>query len=244
MVDYYLYAKKIVSKKMSEDSYFYPFFVCALYGLFSKYRGNGKLISDLFRKTNFIFEKGSVPEILQRHNIESDIAKPLPNDDSALKLLAVSDQGHGFASHDDGTLCYVRQNPFVVCSLTPFHLEKLLNAFCHEMGHLIKGERNNHSVYYRDNTTFFVIRTGMAHYVFSYQLPITELSCTASYISLDETINCLQTTDVMREILALGEYVEDPKIQKFIRSLDRDTILQDKGYEDLVNMVRPSFMGM
>ena len=237
MVDYYLYAKKLISKKMSEDDYLYPFFVCAFYGLLSKYRGNGALISNLFRKTNFILEKGTIPEIIQRHNLDLDIIESIP--DGVLQTLATSNQGHGFIPTEDGDMLYVKENPFVICSLSQYNPSRLLNAFCHEMGHLIKGERDDHSFHNEDGTTFIIIRTGLSHYIYSYQYPSTELNLTSSCSALDEAVNCIQTTDVMQEILALGEYVDDPKIKGFIDSLDKDFLQKDAGYGDLVDMIRP-----
>ena len=105
------------------------------------------------------------------------------------------------------------------------------------MGHLIKGEVNGTSSRQEKDSYIFIIRTGLAHYVYCYMNNFQELKFISSYAVLDEAINCIQTTDVMKEILALGEFVDDSNIQSFIDSLDRDDMLQDHGYETIVKLV-------
>ena len=117
-------------------------------------------------------------------------------------------------------------------------MTQLLNTFCHEMGHLIKGEENSFYKYNKDSSDVFVIRTGLSHQLYSYNSDTRELGFSPNYSVLDEAINCIQTTDVMSEILALKEFVDDESIVTFIDSLDHDELLKDHGYEDMCLLVR------
>ena len=239
MVENYTLAVKTVSRKMSKNHTMYPFMVCALYGLLCKYKGHEKLVLSLFSKTDIIFENGSLPEILKRHHIEMDFADPVQDSpDGILTTLGASNQGHNFVSDGNGNVYYKREKPFVVCSTSNTNMTRLLNTFCHEMGHLIKGEVNGYSSKKEKDSFIYVIRTGLAHYVYRYQKNFQEMDYITSFGVLDEAINCIQTTDVMREILALGEFCEDEDIQSFIHSLDVDVMNEDHGYEDIVLLVR------
>ena len=238
MVENYVLAKKIVSKKLDSNHTMYPFMVCSLYGLLCKYPGHEEMITSLFSTTDIIFEKGPVEEILRRHQIDMDFADPIPDDpESSISTLGVSNQGHSFLL-DHGEVVYEKNKPFVICSTSYTNMTRLLNTFCHEMGHLIKGEENGfHHTMVNDQPTF-IIRTGMTYIIYMYNKDFTEVELSNSFGVLDEAINCIQTTDVMKEILALDTFVEDDSIHSFIQSLDKEDMIKDHGYEDIVLLLR------
>lgn len=236
---HYLLAKQAVLQK-NVDASLYPFMVCSLYGLLSKYKGYEPIVLDLFSMTNFYIEEGTVPEILKKHHIEMDFTTPIDDsDDEYMKVLGASNQGHSFVQKDDGTIRYQQDYPFVICSLNCQNPSRILNAFCHEMGHLIKGEKD--SVWYygeEDVDPIYVIRTGLAHYSIGFQDHFQKMIAKNQYLVLDESINCIQTTDVMQEILALKEFCPDPEIVSYIDSLDADSLKEDIGYQDMVQLLR------
>lgn len=238
MVDYYVHAKRIVEKKISKEDSFYPFFVCAIYGLLCKYKGNGMLIAKLFKEADIIFEEGSLPEILKRNQIEIDMLNPIDEDDH-LVARAASNQGHFITTAEDGSIQYKKGKPFIACSLTPRNDTQLLQAFCHEMGHLIKGERNSFFEEDKDDSYVYTIRSGLTHNIYIYKHDYSQVTIYSAFPALDEAVNCFQTTDVMREILALGDFVTDENVKQFIDSLDKERMKQVEGYQELVELVRP-----
>lgn len=238
MVEDYLLARSTVLKKVNEEEVFFPFMVCSLYGLLRKYHDYQELVVNLFLKTDIIFEEGKVEDILKRNDIELDVVDPIHDEDDSFVTYGVSNQGHSFQMDEDGKVSYVSQRPFVICSLDDRNISHLINTFCHEMSHLIKGEENGYSSYQEDLNDIFIIRTGLAHYVYCYKNHYQELEFTAAFSVLDEAINCIQTTDVMKEVLALGEFVDDKRIREFIQELDSNLLKKDRGYEELVTLVR------
>ena len=238
MVDHYVHAKRIVEKKVSKDDPFYPFFVCAIYGLLCKYKGNGMLIAKLFKDADIIFEEGSLPEILKRNQIEMDMLNPIDEEDHLI-AKAASNQGHFITTAEDGSIQYKKGKPFVVCSLTPRNDTQLLQAFCHEMGHLIKGERNSFFGEDKEDAYVYTIRSGLTHNIYAYSHDYSQVTIYSAFPALDETVNCFQTCDVTKEILALGEFVPDENVQQFIDSLDKEKMKQVEGYQELVELTRP-----
>lgn len=239
MVSNYLLATKTISKKLNEDHPMYPFMVCSLYGLLNKYNNHKKIVLDVFQKTDIIFEKGTIEEILERHNIDQDFVNPVhDSEETNVKTYAVSNPGHVFYFNKEGKICYSKDKPFVICSTDNISISSLLNSFCHEMGHLIKGEQNGIYTYQDNGYEVFVIRTGLAHNVYAYKNNDSEISYSANYVFLDEAINCIQTTDVMQEIIALEDIVDDKKIKNFIKSLDHEYLKKDYGYEGACLLVR------
>ena len=239
MVENYYLAKKIVSKKVKIDHPMYPFMICALYGLLSKYRGYEELIIPLFRKTDIIFEKGNVQDILAKYNLGEDLVDFVHDDGSSQSSThGVSNQGHVFITDETGDVHYRKDRPFVACSISNTSMSMLLNTFCHEMGHLIKGEINGFYHTKDSDNDVYVIRNGLSHYVYNYRKNYTELEFTQAFAILDEAINCIQTTDVMREILTLKDFVTDKQILNFLNGLDSSYLLEDHGYEDICILVR------
>lgn len=239
MVENYLLAKKVAADKCGSDSEFYPFMVCALYGLFTKYKGNNEMIANLFMDTAIIFEEGKVEDIIRRNNIDvDDFDLVHDNDEEGITTYGVSNQGHSFYTDADGNVSYERSNPFVICSLDHENMAHFLNTFCHEFGHLIKGEEKGHSSEETEDHFTFIIRTGLAHYVYHYQDHFRDFRFISAFSVLDEAINCIQTTDVLEEILSLRDFVEDEDIKSFLQSLDENEMRKDRGYEYIVKLVR------
>ena len=248
MVEDYELAKKIVAKKCGTEGYFYPFMVCALYGLLRKYKDK-ELITDLFTDSTIIFEEGKMKDILTRNNLPIDTFDLIADDTQGITTFGVSNSGHILSTDKEGNVSFQEETPFVVCSLDHSSSAHLLNTFCHEMGHIIKGEENGYSFYGEDNRDYYIVRTGLAHFVYCYQNHFKDLDFSSCYTTLDEAVNCIQTTEVMQEILGLKEFVDDPRIKKFIEELDIEGMSMDWGYEPIVNLVRqlwdiPSFKSL
>ena len=239
MVEYYNLAIQTVSKKVDKKHPMYPFMVSALYGLLSKYEGYESIIIPLFRTTDIIFEKGYVQDILKKYNLGEDLVDFVHDDGSNKSSThGVSNQGHSFITDEEGKVHYLKERPFLACSISNTNMSMLLNTFCHEMGHLIKGEVNGFYHTKEDGNDIYVIRNGLSHYVYNYQEDYTKLLFTQSAAILDEAINCIQTTDVMKEVLSLKDITNDKRILEFLNGLDSSYLLEDHGYEDICILVR------
>lgn len=239
MVEYYYLAEKTVSKKVKKDHPMYPFMVCALYGLLSKYEGYEGIIIPLFGKTDIIFEKGNVKDILEKYNLGEDLVDFVHDDGSThASTRGVSNQGHVFITDETGEVHYRKDRPFVACSISNTNMSMLLNTFCHEMGHLIKGEVNGFYHEKDKDNDVYVIRNGISHYVYNYRKNYTELEFAQSFAILDEAINCIHTTEVMNEIIGLKDIVVDERILTFLEGLDEEYLKEDHGYEDICMLVR------
>ena len=247
MVDQYVFAKKLAQEKCGKDCDFYPFMVCSLYALLCKYKGHEQQIGDLFLSTAIIFEEGSVEEIIKRNNFNVDTQDLISDDEEhQIYTWGVSNQGYSFIRDKDGKVSFIEEDPFIICSFDCDTMEHFLNTFCHELSHLIKGMNNGHYQEDHEDKHVFVLRTGLAHYVYCYDSSYQNLNMICSFSVLDEAINCIQTSEAIEEILALKEFVQDPEILEFINSLNVDELKIDYGYEVIVKIIRrlwenPSF---
>ena len=233
MLENYKIAKKAVEEKIGTEHEFYPLMVSALYGLLTKYKNHKEIVLKVWKETNIIIEEGKIEDILKRHNIGLDVYNYVPDDENA-KTYGVSNQGNTFLMDDEGNITFEKEKPFLICSkdANPYNL---LNTFIHELSHLIKGDVNGSCQEQEEDTTIFIIRTGLAHYV--YFLKENELTLTTAFSILDEAINTIQTTETIEEILSLKEWVEEEKMKRFLEKIKKEDI-KDKGYELITPLVR------
>lgn len=232
----YLLAKMVVEKKYPDDPHLRPFFISSLYGLLCKYKNHAELVCDLFLKTDIYIENKTVSEILAEHEIDIEFEDEDTEDE---RIYAVSNQGHLFI-YDEKTdsIIYEKTNPFIICSLKDVNMTHLLNSFCHEMNHIIKGEINGHKINKINKDYEYFIRTGIAHYIYKYDFDEDSLTEYQQFSNIDEAINCIQTTEIMKEILNFKNIVNDHYMNSFFELLDEDEMLEDHGYDDIVINVR------
>lgn len=237
MKGFYKLAKMIVNKKFpNEDSELKAFFICALYGLLCKYNNYPEIVCDIFLKTDLYMEKDTVSNILDKHQIDIEFGD---EDDNYTRVYALSNQGHLFIYDEVWDIInYDKSNPFIVCSLKDITTVCLLHSFCHEMAHLIKGELNGFDILYDKKFANYFMRTGLGHYIYTYNAKKDTLTEKQIYSYFDEAINTIQTTEIMKEILGIINYTNDPSIHNFINSLNNEEMLEDHAYEGIVEVVR------
>ena len=236
MEGFYKLAKMVVNKMFPDDNDIKPFFICAVYGLLCKFKNYPEIVCDLFLNTTFYMEKDTVSNILKKYEIEVEFE----DDDSEYsRTFAVSSHGHLFVFDDEwDNITYVKEDPFVICSLKDVTLVEILNSFCHEMSHLVKGVLLNHGIYPNDEITDYYIRTGFAHYLYRYNSKKDTLSEIQYFSYFDEAINSIQTTEIMNEILKLEDITNDKEVLDFLSTLNKYEMLEDHGYEEVVGIVR------
>lgn len=232
----YLLAKMVVEKKFPDDAHLRPFYISAMYGLLCKYKNYAELVCDLFLKTDIIMDNKPVSEILVDHNIDIEFGD---EDTENERTYAVSNQGHLFI-YDEKTdsILYDKENPFIICSTMDVSMTHLLNTFCHEMNHIIKGEINGYRLHRMNKDYEYYLRTGLAHYIYKYNDKEDSLTEYQQFSNIDEAVNCIQTTEIMKEILNLRSIVDDHEMKSFFELLDEEKMIKDHGYEDIVINVR------
>ena len=226
----------VVEKKFPNNKELHPLFICSLYALLCKYKKYAHVVCDLFLISDIYMEKKTINEIMNDHDLDGD----LDEEDELNRTYAISNQGHSFTYvPETQEISYDLYNPFIICSLLKTNINHLINSFIHEMNHLIKGEINGHKQFNDNNDiTDCIIRTGVAHYVFKYDLYNDTLVELEYFNALDEAINTIQTTEITKNVLSLYEFVKDPEIIDFLNTLDKDKLSKDYGYEDVVCVVR------
>lgn len=239
MEENYKLAFETVSKRFERDDKLFYFYVTALYGLLSRYSDYKDIVIKVFNKCSFYLESGSMDDIFKRHNINnSEYDDDYIADSECNTTFGVSNQGHEFYIDENGNVSHRITDPFIACPIDNMPVERLLNTFCHEMGHLIKGEINGYEIDEDDDNISYYIRTGLAYFCYEYDKKTDELSSWSNFSMLDEAINTIQTTEVMREILSLKDISVDDGLSNFVNSLDEETLLQDMGYEEILGVVK------
>ena len=234
-MDNFLLAKKIVNKRFSNNNKLYPLYVLSLYGLLNKYKNNKNIVIELFNKTNFYIEKGPIKEIIKRNNITRIDLDDDNNEETG--ILGLSNQGYNFVIDENNNILIDDNYPFIICDSDKGN-NKLLNIFIHEMSHLIKGYKNGHKTYDKNNKIFYSIRSGLNYYVCEYNKSNEEVVEETYNQALDEAINTIQTTEIIQDIKTLDGIIPDKNIQDFLNTLDKDMMDKDYGYDIIVPIIR------
>ena len=234
MIHKYLKAIEIVKQKYQEKDSLYPLMVSSIYGLLCKYETQEDLIKNLFKETIILIEPGEINDILKRHKIETEVEE---KEDSIYSTYGGSNQGNLVYINEQGEIKYQKEKPYIVCTkdVSP---EDLLNTFCHEMNHLIKGEKNGFSLMQEENTFYYYLRTGLAYYCYEYQKGEEDVEYSVLFGYLDEAINTIQTTEIMESILSLKDWINDKNIKNYLDSLDEKRLKQDIGYHEITPQIR------
>lgn len=231
MITNYIKAKEIVKQKYNENDPYYPMLVVVLYGLLNKYQEHN-LIKDLFLKTDIYIESGEINEILKRHEIEAEI-----EEDSLYTTYGGSNQGNLVYQDEKGNITFEKENPYIVCTNNVSN-EDLLNTFCHELNHLIKGEINGFHFEKTENGMNYSLRTGLAVYYYEYKKEQDEIEYEVYNEYLDEAINSIQTTEIITDAYSLKDWIEDERIIQYLNSLEESKIKKDIGYHEITPIVR------
>lgn len=237
MEGFYRLAKMVVNKKFPNgDDELKAFFICAIYGLLCKFNNYPEIVCDLFLNTDIYMENDITSNILKKHDIEIEFED---EDDEYSRTHAVSNQGHLFVYDEEwDSINYAKANPSIICSLVDTTPVLLLNYFCHEMAHLVKGHIDGYNIFNNKNITDYYMRTGLAHYIYQYDSKKDTLTENQVFSYFDEAINTIQTTEIMKYILDIVNYTDDSSIHELINTFDKEDMLEDHGYEEIIDEVR------
>ena len=235
----YFLAKKLVNQKFPNGSGIDGFLILGLYGLLCVYKNHQNIVSKAFLGTDILYEKGTISEILDRHNIDFAEYKYSEKDESRNhKNYSVSNHGT-FIYLEDGKLKIEKCTPFIAASIDHIGITGLLNSFIYEMGHIIKRQINGYSSKMKENKMNACVRSGLCVDTISY-------NCNGKIYyeykireALDEAINTLQTTEAMKKIKALGESISDGDVKNVYNMLNKQLLLEDFGYRKTIKALRP-----
>lgn len=238
MEELYFLAFNTVIKKYSYNDELFSFYVVGLYALLCKYKKYSDIVVDSFLKTDIYFEHDSVMNILKKYHKSPDNIDEIKKEEGMFESFAVSSLGHEFIfDKNSNKVIHIFNRPYIAANINKITKEKLLNSFCHEFGHIIKGQINGFSVSNNgSNEVEFYFRTGLAFDF--YYLEDGDICYSRQSGILDEVINVLQTTEALQEVRSLKEFVNDPKILNFISSLNIEDLEKDIGYEKVVGFFK------
>ena len=237
MVEAYLLAKQTVSSRYSPRHKYFSFFVTCLYALLCEYSEHTDIVIHTFLECDFFLENRRISEILRRHKVDQVDYDHFHEDEDYISY-GVSGPGYMLSSSNDGSITFQKQAPFVACCMDPHEMERVVNTFCHEMGHLIKSRENACYMDEDEEKKEFILRSGFSYSYYHYYPKKEELQSFHRFGILDEAINCIQTTEALSYIPSLSFAEDDSKLMKFLSSLDFDILQEDCGYEIVVPIVR------
>lgn len=226
----------IVNKRFDESDENYGLLVIGCYALLSKF---GELYSPIVEKvmlnTDFYIGKKPLSLLLEEGGIEAEDAfRGDEYYDNELTVTAISSPGVYLSISEVGTILFERETPAIFCTTVDEDATTVLNAFVHEASHLVKSTVN---VVYSDSPTHFLIRNGLNVFGYSFEkdTPVEP----SDNSMLDEVINVLQTSDMMKAVKELDGCPMKKEVENFYKELDLDRIDLLYGYDELTSFVLP-----
>ena len=226
----------IVNKRFDESDENYGLLVIGCYALLSKF---GELYSPIVEKvmlnTDFYIGKKPLSLLLEEGGIEAEDAfRGDEYYDNELTVTAISSPGVYLSISEVGTILFERETPAIFCTTIDEDATTVLNAFVHEASHLVKSTVN---VVYSDSPTHFLIRNGLNVFGYSFEkdTPVEP----SDNSMLDEVINVLQTSDMMKAVKELDGCPMKKEVENFYKELDLDRIDLLYGYDELTSFVLP-----
>lgn len=226
----------IVNKRFDESDENYGLLVIGCYALLSKF---GELYSPIVEKvmlnTDFYIGKKPLSLLLEEGGIEAEDAfRGDEYYDNELTVTAISSPGVYLSISEVGTIIFERDTPAIFCTTIDEDATTVLNAFVHEASHLVKSTVN---VVYSDSPTHFLIRNGLNIFGYSFEkdTPVEP----SDNSMLDEVINVLQTSDMMKAVKELNGCPMKKEVEDFYKELDLDRIDLLYGYDELTSFVLP-----
>lgn len=222
MKDRLLLAEQIVSSRFKKDNIYYGMYVLSCYGLLTKYEDYSDIIKKLFETCEFYITNKQLKEL------NYDIYEFDVNDDNG-EILGFSDIGKDCYIDNDELIIYNYTNPKFFCS-TKNGPNETINTVIHELSHLIK---SSIKTFYKENNSI-IQRCGL------YKIEETEENYIFSFnSSLDEVINVLQVSDILKEIKKLSIDNLNEETKKFFNKLDLEDLEKLIGYETGVMLIEP-----
>ena len=236
MEEEYILAKKIVSNKYEEDYPYYSLLVLGLFTLIHKYRDYSNIVEDIFNKTNIIIDKDNIINLLKNYEL---CLVDTERDNIDNDTYGLSSYNCRFILYNDNTIHKKEGTPYLICDSKSISPTCLLNVFIHEFNHLIKGYYNGDGIIKNHSEVGYYIRSGLNHFRYQYLIDKDVIYEYDYYSTLDEIINTIQATEMMKFLKDMDGIIPDSNVQDYLDSLDKNEMGKDFGYDESVKLFRP-----
>ena len=235
MNKYLRQAESIISRRFDKSDENYGLLVMGCFALLSKFGDEYlPIVEKVMLETDFHIGNKPLSELLNEGGIAAEDAfRGEEFYDTEMTVTAISSPGIDLWV-EDGKIMMEKETPAIFCTTIDGDATTILNAFVHEVAHLIKSTVN---VVYSDSPKHFLVRNGLNIFGLSFEKN-SPLEPNDNSM-LDEVINVLQTADMMRAVKELNGSPMSDEVLRFYRELDLDRIDLLYGYDELTSFVLP-----
>lgn len=235
MNKYLRQAESIISRRFDKSDENYGLLVMGCFALLSKFGDDYlPIVEKVMLETDFHIGNKPLSELLNEGGIAAEDAfRGEEFYDTEITVTAISSPGIDLWV-EDGKIMMEKETPAIFCTTIDGDATTILNAFVHEVAHLIKSTVN---VVYSDSPKHFLVRNGLNIFGLSFERN-SPLEPNDNSM-LDEVINVLQTADMMRAVKELNGSPMSDEVLRFYRELDLDRIDLLYGYDELTSLVLP-----
>ena len=235
MNKYLRQAESIISRRFDKSDENYGLLVMGCFALLSKFGDDYlPIVEKVMLETDFHIGNKPLSELLNEGGIDAEDAfRGEEFYDTEITVTAISSPGIDLWV-EDGKIMMEKETPAIFCTTIDGDATTILNAFVHEVAHLIKSTVN---VVYSDSPKHFLVRNGLNIFGLSFERN-SPLEPNDNSM-LDEVINVLQTADMMRAVKELNGSPMSDEVLRFYRELDLDRIDLLYGYDELTSFVLP-----
>lgn len=235
MNKYLRQAESIISRRFDKSDENYGLLVMGCFALLSKFGDEYlPIVEKVMLETDFHIGNKPLSELLNEGGISAEDAfRGEEFYDTEITVTAISSPGIDLWV-EDGKIMMEKETPAIFCTTIDGDATTILNAFVHEVAHLIKSTVN---VVYSDSPKHFLVRNGLNIFGLSFERN-SPLEPNDNSM-LDEVINVLQTADMMRAVKELNGSPMSDEVLRFYRELDLDRIDLLYGYDELTSFVLP-----
>lgn len=226
-------AEEIVGQRFHKSDCYYGLLVLSCYALLTKFENYIDIIDHRFQTTQFYIENEPIDKLLLRTGntvMMNDI-----NIKTLERVLGLSNSGNVFLLNKNQKLVRAKQgNGEVLCTITGDYNQDL-NTLIHELSHLIKSFMNSIFIAGKDTA---ITRNGLS--------VIERVRVNGGYqvfeknTILDEVVNVLQTSEMLKEIANLDQEMMDEEIQQVFQRLNLKTLGNEtSGFAEEINLFMP-----
>lgn len=235
MNKYLRQAESIISRRFDKSDENYGLLVMGCFALLSKFGDEYlPIVEKVMLETDFHIGNKPLSELLNEGGIAAEDAfRGEEFYDTEMTVTAISSPGIDLWVEDE-KIMMEKETPAIFCTTIDGDATTILNAFVHEVAHLIKSTVN---VVYSDSPKHFLVRNGLNIFGLSFEKN-SPLEPNDNSM-LDEVINVLQTADMMRAVKELNGSPMSDEVLRFYRKLDLDRIDLLYGYDELTSFVLP-----
>lgn len=235
MNKYLRQAESIISRRFDKSDENYGLLVMGCFALLSKFGDEYlPIVEKVMLETDFHIGNKPLSELLNEGGISAEDAfRGEEFYDTEITVTAISSPGIDLWV-EDGKIMMEKETPAIFCTTIDGDATTILNAFVHEVAHLIKSTVN---VVYSDSPKHFLVRNGLNIFGLSFERN-SPLEPNDNSM-LDEVINVLQTADMMRAVKELNGSPMSDEVLRFYRELVLDRIDLLYGYDELTSLVLP-----